>query len=490
MNKAAMSLVLVVVLILAMSSIVGVSGKDGSQRRIIARCGEGYLEEDTQENRIIHLKGSPYEIGYQQGYMLSEGVEVITKDFVDKILFTMMGLDISGQDLGVMWNLIRGLILELSFASEEDIPEEYRIEMQGVADGATDAGADVAYEDVLLLNEAIDVLMGTVYFLAFTLGEVISIPFFIKNLKYAWDPISVLSIPELKLGISLPACNQFAIFGGGTTDGRLFHGRDFMFNTCGILQDYTLMRVAEPDEGYPFIGVTAAGFVGVWGGMNIKGISIGTNMAPSRDCVPFKGGEGTLFVCRDVVQYASTLDEAIELVKNAPRYVSCNYLVADGKIPDAVALETTAHVFEVREAKDTYKDQIEDKPDLVIAINHYIHPKMKLLDRGICYYGLITMSGGGLDSEWRYEHMCDDLLDNYSQIDVDKAREIIDMLHPPNYEYLEWEYHQFKYTDDPTQEVSGAISVFDPSNLEVWSLYGYYDNPWVHYSLEEELGMA
>ena len=77
-----------------------------------------------------------------------------------------------------------------------------------------------------------------------------------------------------------------------------------------------------------------------------------------------------------------------------------------------------------------------------------------------------------------------------SQIDVDKAREIIDMLHPPNYEYLEWEYHQFKYTDDPTQEVSGSISVFDPSNLEVWSLYGYYDNPWVHYSLEEELGMA
>jgi hypothetical protein len=418
--------------------------------------------------------------------LLSEGVEKITHDYVARLIFVMMGLDISGYDLGVIWTLIRGTLVELSLLNEKYIPEPYRLEMQGVADGA---GEGVTYEDVLLLNEAIDILMSFVYFLAFTVGELISIPLIIIEYMRDLFPNQVISLFEdLQFQLSMPmGCNEFVVFCEGTTDGRLLHGRDFMFANAGILQDYTLMRVAEPDEGYPFISTTAPGFVGLYDGMNLQGISIGTDMSPSRDNIPFLGGESTLFVCRDVVQYASTLDEGIEKVRGAPRGSSWVYVISDGKIPDAAVLETSTHFVEIRKPEDLYPDQIEDRPSLVAATNHYIYPKMKLLDRGPCYYGLISMSGGGVESEWRYNYMVEELIQNYSRIDVNVARDIIDFLHPPNYDYLAWKYHSSSYTDNPSQAINGSISLFDPVNLEIWSLYGYYDNPWVHYNLKEEL---
>ncbi len=491
MRRVGISLALASVLILAVSPIVGSYDAEISQRTVIARYGKGYLEEDAQGNQILHLKGSPYEMGYQQGVLLSEGVEKITHDYVAKLLFVMMSLDISGYDLGVLWTLIRKILVELCLLNEKYIPEPYRLEMQGVADGA---GDNVTYEDVLLLNEAIDVLMSSVYFLAFTLGELISIPLiiieFLGDLFEDFPPVSSATT-DASSHLSLPmGCNEFAVFGEGTTDGRLFHGRDFMFANAGILQDYTLMRVAEPDEGYPFISSTAPGFVGLYDGMNIHGISIGTDMGPSRDNIPFKGAEGTLFVCRDVVQYASTLDEGIEKVRDAPRGSSWDYVISDGKIPDAAVLETSAHFVEVRRPQDKYPDQVEEEPCLIAATNHYIHPKTKLLDRGFCYYGAISMAGGGLESEWRYNYMVEKLVQNYSKIDVNTAKEIIDFLHPPNYDYLAFKYHSLSYTDDSTLAINGSISLFDPGNLEIWSLYGYYDRPWVHYSLKEELGLG
>jgi hypothetical protein len=66
MYKTLMSLLVVSTLILAAGPIIG-SDYDPDQRRVIARCGEGYLEEDAQGNQILHVKGTPYEMGYQQG---------------------------------------------------------------------------------------------------------------------------------------------------------------------------------------------------------------------------------------------------------------------------------------------------------------------------------------------------------------------------------------------------------------------------------------
>lgn len=57
-------------------------------------------------------------------------------------------------------------------------------------------------------------------------------------------------------------------------------------------------------------------------------------------------------------------------------------------------------------------------------------------------------------------------------IDATEGRYLVDYKHPPNYEY---------YGKDPAQPIGGTISLFDLTNLEIWSLYGNFDDLWVNY---------
>src|SRR6185437_9787644 len=41
--------------------------------KTIARCGAGFLEE-VDSYKVLHLKGTPYEMGYQQGALLKDEI--------------------------------------------------------------------------------------------------------------------------------------------------------------------------------------------------------------------------------------------------------------------------------------------------------------------------------------------------------------------------------------------------------------------------------
>ncbi len=50
---------------------------------ILARQGQGYLEEQKGQN-ILHLKGTPYERGYQHGVMLKEQIQRNIATYIDQ----------------------------------------------------------------------------------------------------------------------------------------------------------------------------------------------------------------------------------------------------------------------------------------------------------------------------------------------------------------------------------------------------------------------
>jgi hypothetical protein len=58
-------------------------------------------------------------------------------------------------------------------------------------------------------------------------------------------------------------------------------------------------------------------------------------------------GEPMPFVMRDVVSKATTLEQGVQIVREAKRTSSFLYLIGDAKIPDARALKTGPTVFEV-----------------------------------------------------------------------------------------------------------------------------------------------
>ena len=44
-----------------------------AETRTIARCGRGFLEE-VDGYKVLHVKGTPYEMGYQQGALLQDDI--------------------------------------------------------------------------------------------------------------------------------------------------------------------------------------------------------------------------------------------------------------------------------------------------------------------------------------------------------------------------------------------------------------------------------
>ena len=44
-----------------------------AETKTLARCGAGFLEE-VDGYRILHVKGEPYEMGYQQGALLRDDI--------------------------------------------------------------------------------------------------------------------------------------------------------------------------------------------------------------------------------------------------------------------------------------------------------------------------------------------------------------------------------------------------------------------------------
>ena len=82
------------------------------------------------------------------------------------------------------------------------------------------------------------------------------------------------------------------------------------------------------------------------------------------------------------------------------------------------------------------------------------------------------------DSLWRYETLTGLLLDKYGSIDDESGKGLVDYLHPPAYGY---------YGDDPNQPIGASRTLYDLSNLKLWSLYGNYNDPWVYYDLGSKL---
>ena len=78
------------------------------------------------------------------------------------------------------------------------------------------------------------------------------------------------------------------------------------------------------------MSVSYAGFVGATAAMNSRGIGIGCDMVPALDCTPGEFGMGVLLTCRNVVQYAGELSEAVDMINASKRGVSWSYVLGDG----------------------------------------------------------------------------------------------------------------------------------------------------------------
>lgn len=168
----------------------------------------------------------------------------------------------------------------------------------------------------------------------------------------------------------LGGCSNIAVFGPASADGSLWHGRNFDFSGHGLLDRYRVVYIVEPDAKIPYVTLSWTGpipwnYRGVHTAMNSSGLTLGYMISQA----PGESNRGTpalwgLF--REVIERATTIDEAVAILEASPRGAAANLLLADGKTPDAVVVEMTSKALVVRPAKQ----------GVVYSTNHFVSPEL------------------------------------------------------------------------------------------------------------------
>ncbi len=154
--------------------------------------------------------------------------------------------------------------------------------------------------------------------------------------------------PDKRALLALPArCTNLVAVGDATSMGQLIHGSTLDWGMHGVLADRVAILVMEPDTGHPFVSVTWPGMVGTLRAMGAQGIALTEESCAAPDDTTTDGVPVNLLM-RDVVQHASSLEDAVRRVVDAPGTCGYKITVSDGRELDARVVEVTAHHHHVR----------------------------------------------------------------------------------------------------------------------------------------------
>lgn len=151
--------------------------------------------------------------------------------------------------------------------------------------------------------------------------------------------------------LALVGCTSFAVWGDKTPDGNLLIARNFDFYAGDEFAKEKLITFVNPEKGHKYMSVSWAGMIGVVSGMNEKGLTVTINAAKSD--IPLVAKTPISIVSKEIVQYASTIDEAIEIAKNRDVFVSESILVGSAIDNKAVIIEISPENFGVYEVNNS-----------------------------------------------------------------------------------------------------------------------------------------
>ncbi len=187
--------------------------------------------------------------------------------------------------------------------------------------------------------------------------------------------------------LALVGCSSFAAWGDKTVDGGLIIGRNFDFYAGDEFAKQKIVSFVNPDMGYKFMSIAWGGMIGVVSGMNDQGITVTINAGKSK--IPLIAKTPISLVTREILQYASTIDEAIAIAKKREVFVSESIFIGSAKDKRAMLIEVSPKNFGVYEVansnqlvcanhfqSDAYKDDKKNLKHIKESHSQYRYDKM------------------------------------------------------------------------------------------------------------------
>lgn len=278
---------------------------------------KGYLTKNKFGQWEMYVSGDPYQIGLNTGSLSQELFKEQEHAFLSKVDELVPSK--------FKQYLLRKMLAWYNRKMYLHVPEEYKSEILGVSKYAGDTYDYVAddYLRILYFHSAHDI------------GHALQ-------------------------DLMLVGCSSFAAWGSKTEDGKLIIGRNFDFYAGDSFAKNKIIAFIKPTNGYPFMSVTWAGMMGVVSGMNNQGLTVTINAGKSD--IPWVAKTPISILTREILQYASTIEEAVEIAKKRQVFVSESILVGSAKDNKAVTIEVSPNNFGV------YK--VENSNQLICS-NHF-----------------------------------------------------------------------------------------------------------------------
>lgn len=325
--------------------------------------GNNYLIKNAQKQWELYVNGDPLQRGLVTGGLTQDLFQKqeaaffsIVQDFIPS----------KGKQ-----RFLRGFLKFYNRKMYLNIPEEYQTEIYGLSQYAGETYDYIApkYLRSLYLHGAHDI------------GHALQ-------------------------DLMLVGCSSMAVWGDQSEDSSLIIGRNFDFYAGDDFAKEKIISFVRPTSGHPYMSVSWGGMIGVVSGMNYEGLTVTINAGKSK--IPLKATTPISILVREILQYASTIDEAIAIAHKRKVFVSESIMVGSAKDKKAVLIEVSPKSFGVYDVPNN---------STLICSNHFQSTPYLSDKRNITQFN-------ESHSQYRYQRM-QELISQHEKMNPEKMVEIL-----------------------------------------------------------------